>query len=428
MNKVNIITLGCSKNLVDSEMLATYLSKNNIEVLFDKYDDSAKIVVINTCGFIADAKEESIDTILEFAQLKEESAIEKIYVMGCLSERYKKELKEEIPEVDDFFGVNDLPQILQTLRADYKKELYGERLISTPSHYAYLKIAEGCNRKCSFCAIPAIRGPHISQSIEKLTAQAKYLTSKGVKELLLISQDTAYYGKDLYGDFKLKELTEELLKIEQLVWLRLHYLYPTFNIVPIIELMAQNKKLCDYIDIPFQHISNKILRSMRRAHNEKIIRDLVEIFRNKVPLGALRSTFIVGYPGETDKDFQKLVDFIQEVKFDRLGVFTYSEEEGTYAATLPDDVPEKVKIQRMDTIMEIQKNISLEKNQKKIGNTLKVIIDRKENDYFVARTEYDSPEVDNEVLIKADNLKIGEFYNVRIFDAFEYDLLAEIMI
>lgn len=427
MDKINIITLGCSKNLVDSEVLATYLNKNNQKVVFDSQKNDANIIVINTCGFINDAKEESINTILEYANLKELRKIDKLFVTGCLSERYRADLKKEIPEVDAFFGVNELSSILAKLNVDYKKELYGERIYSTPKHYAFLKIAEGCDRKCSFCAIPAIRGKHISQPIEKLKAEAEYLTKKGAKEILLISQDTSFYGKDLYGDYKLKQLLEQLIEIDDLTWLRLHYLYPANHLAPIIDLMAQSPKICNYIDIPFQHVSDNLLNSMRRGHTEKSSRELIEMFRNKVPNGALRTTMIVGYPNETDADFQKLVDFIEEVKFDRLGVFTYSEEEGTYAGTLEDNVPEEVKLERMEQIMDIQSQISLEKNTLKIGQTLKVLVDRKEGEYFIGRTEFDSPEVDNEVLIDAKKLKIGEFYNVKINSAEEFDLFGEII-
>ncbi len=427
MDKINIITLGCSKNLVDSEVLATYLKKNNQQIVFDSETNDCNIIVINTCGFINDAKEESVNTILEYANLKGQKQIDKLFVTGCLSERYKTQLVNEIPEVDAFFGVNDLTKILDRLNVDYKKELYGERIYSTPKHYAFLKIAEGCNRKCSFCAIPAIRGNHISQPMEKLIAEAKYLTRKGAKELLLISQDTSFYGKDLYGDFKLRELLEKLVEIDELLWLRLHYLYPANHLEPIVDLMAQNEKICNYIDIPFQHASDKILKSMHRGHTEKTNRDLIDMFRKKVPKGALRTTMIVGYPNETDADFQKLVDFVEEIRFDRLGVFTYSEEEGTFAGTLNDNVPQNIKEERKDYIMQLQSNISLEKNTEKIGKTIKVLIDRQEGDFFIGRTEFDSPEVDNEVLIKSDNIKIGDFYKVKITSAEEFDLFGQIV-
>ncbi len=426
--KINITTLGCSKNLVDSEILATHLKKFNYEILFDAPVNSAKIAIINTCGFINDAKKESIDTIMDFVAAKQNNEIEKVIVIGCLSGRYKKELKKEIKEVDGFFGTNDLQLILKTLNAKYYENLLGERIISTPSHYAYLKISEGCNRACSFCAIPMIRGKHISEPIEKIVQQAEYLTQYGVKELMMISQDTSFYGKDLYNKYSLRELTEELIKIEKLEWLRLHYLYPSEILEPVLDLMAQSPKICNYIDIPFQHISDKILKSMKRGHSEKSIRNLVEMFRKKVPDAAIRTTLIVGYPGETEKDFQKLVNFVQETKFERLGVFTYSEEEGTSAALLKDNVPKKEKQKRMEEIMLIQSNISLEKNLQKTGKTFKVIVDRQEQDFFVGRTQYDSPEVDNEVLIKKDkNIKIGNFYNVKITNAEEYDLYGHLV-
>ncbi|MBN2892108.1 MAG: 30S ribosomal protein S12 methylthiotransferase RimO [Bacteroidales bacterium] len=425
--KINIITLGCSKNLVDSEVLGTHLHKFKNKIIFDGEIDSGKIAIVNTCGFINDAKEESIETIMNLVQAKQEKSIEKIYVMGCLSERYKKDLISEIPEVDGFFGVNDLPEILSSLNADSKNILHGERLISTPSHYAFLKIAEGCNRQCAFCAIPMIRGNHISQPVENIVAEADYLTKNGVKELMLISQDLSYYGKDLYGEYHLRKLLDELVKVEKLEWLRLHYLYPTDFLEPVLDLMAQNPKICSYIDIPFQHISSKILKSMKRGHSEKSVRDLVDLFRKKVPDVALRTTMIVGYPGETDEDFRKLVDFVQQADFDRLGVFTYSEEEGTSAAKFKDDVSAELKQERLDEIMEIQSSISLKKNQEKIGKIFKVLIDREEQDYFVGRTEFDSPEVDNEVLIpKTKKLKTGLFYNVKINSAEEFDLIGEV--
>lgn len=426
-NTVNIVTLGCSKNLVDSEVLATHVKKTGINIVFDGNIDSGNIAIINTCGFINDAKEESIETIFDFVQAKTTKKIDKVFVMGCLSERYKDDLIKDIPEIDGIFGVNDLPQIISKLKIDYKKNLLGERIISTPDHYAFLKISEGCNRKCSFCAIPNIRGNHISTPIEELVKQAKYLTENQVKELLLISQDTSFYGKDLYNGFKLRNLLEELLKIDKLKWLRLHYLYPTNNLESIIELMAENQKFCNYIDIPFQHISNNILQSMKRGHDEKRIRNLIEMFRKKVPDIALRTTMIVGYPNETDKDFQKLYDFVEETKFERLGVFSYSEEEGTPAADLEDNVPDKIKTERLEKIMELQTNISFKKNQEKVGKTFRVLVDNEENEFYVGRTEFDSPEVDNEVLIeKTKELKIGEFYNVEINSAEEFDLYGSV--
>ncbi len=427
MKKINITTLGCSKNLVDSEHLATYLKNNNYIPVFDGNIDDAKIAIINTCGFINDAKEESVDTILQFIEAKKNKAVDKVFVMGCLTERYKNEIKTEMPEIDGVFGVNDLPKILKNLEIDYKKELYGERITSTPNHYAYLKIAEGCNRNCSFCAIPAIRGKHISQPIEKIISEAKFIVNKGVKEILLISQDTSFYGKDLYNNFALKKLLDELVKIDKLEWIRLHYLYPANHLEPILKLMAENPKICNYIDIPFQHINSKILKSMHRGHDEAKIRENIELFRTLVPDVALRTTMIVGYPNETDKDFKQLLNFVQETKFDRLGAFTYSEEEGTPAASLPDNVPEEVKQARLDELMEIQSDISLQKNLDKIGKTFKVIIDKKEDNFYIGRTEYDSPEVDNEVIIPINkDLKIGNFYNVKITEAEEFDLYGDV--
>jgi len=428
MNKINITTLGCSKNLVDSEHLATFLKKNNFLPIFDGGLSDAETVVINTCGFINDAKEESVDTILQFIEAKKLNVVKKVFVIGCLSERYREDLKSEIPEIDGVFGVNDIPEILKSLNVDYKKELYGERIISTPDHYAFLKIAEGCNRACSFCAIPAIRGKHISQPIEKLVAEANFLVDNGAKELLLISQDTSYYGKDLYNDFRLRNLLDELVKIDKLEWLRLHYLYPANHLEPALKLMAENPKICNYIDIPFQHISNSILSSMKRGHDASKIRQNIELFRKLVPDVALRTTMIVGYPGETDKDFKELLNFVEETKFDRLGAFTYSEEEGTSAASLKDDVSEELKQERLEELMELQSGISLDKNEQKVGKTFKVLIDKQEDDVFIGRTEYDSPEVDNEVIISAENdLKVGSFYKVKIISAEEFDIYGEII-
>jgi ribosomal protein S12 methylthiotransferase len=426
MEKINIITLGCSKNLVDSEVIATYLQNQNKVVVFDDFENTDyQTVIVNTCGFIHDAKVESIDTIMYFAKLKQEKIIKQLFVTGCLSERYRKELQADIPEADAIFGVN-LLEILKNFNVDYRKNLYGERLISTPSHYAYLKIAEGCNKKCAFCAIPAIRGKHISKTIDEIYNEAQFLVNQGVKEILLISQDTSYYGKDNYNSLKINELLYKISEINNLSWLRLHYLYPTTETIETINTIAKLTNVCNYIDIPFQHASDKILKSMRRGHTQKLNRQIIEHFKNILPQGALRTTFIVGYPGETDKDFRQLVDFIQEAKFDRLGVFTYSEEEGTFAANLKDDVPENIKNERKEIIMDIQTQISLEKNLQKIGKTYKVLIDDYDGTYFIGRTELDSPEVDNEVLIKSENLEIGEFYNVKITDAAEFDLFGKV--
>ncbi len=427
MKKINIITLGCSKNIVDSEVLATFLEKNNFKIFFDADFDIADNIIINTCGFINDAKEESINTIFDALAFKKNNPSVKIFAIGCLTQRYRNEITKEIPQLDGIFGVNDIHKIIKKLNADYKKNSLNQRLISTPSHYAFLKIAEGCNRNCSFCAIPFIRGKHISKPIEKIVSEARFLTEKNVKELLLISQDTSYYGKDLYNYFALNKLIENLLKTEKLEWLRLHYLYPSQNIEKIINLMKSQKKFCNYIDIPFQHISDKILKSMQRGHSEKRIKNLIDFIKKTLPEATLRTTMIVGYPGETEKDFYKLIDFIKEVKFDRLGAFTYSEEDGTAAAKLKDNIPEKIKQQRLNELMQTQSAISLEKNSQKVGKNFKVIIDRKEKDFFIARTEADSPEVDNEVIITSkNNLKIGKFYNAKIISADEYDLFAQI--
>ncbi len=429
-HKVNIITLGCSKNTVDSEHLAAQLRAGKTEVLFDASDDAdADTIIINTCGFIKDAKEESIDTILKFARLKEEKVIDNLYVIGCLSERYKKDLEKEIAEVDEYFGVNDATKILKTLNTKFKDELIGERELSTPKHYAYLKISEGCDRTCSFCAIPLIRGKHKSVPMEILLDEAKKLAAKGVKELILIAQDLTYYGLDLYQKQMLPELLKELVKIDKLKWVRLHYTYPALFPDELIDLIAQEPKICNYLDIPIQHVSNRILKRMRRAHTKESTVRLFEKIKKANPDIVLRTTLLVGYPGETEEDIAELKEFVQNIKFDRLGIFTYSEEEGTYgAANHPDDVPEKVKNERAEEIMRMQEQISFELNQKRIGKIMEVVIDRIENDYYVARSEYDSPEVDNEILIFTDkNLTIGNFYKVKITDAREYDLFAEII-
>jgi len=426
--KVNIVTLGCSKNVVDSEYLAAQLNANNLEVLHNS-NQATDTVIINTCGFIQDAKEESVDTILSYINAKKIGLVKKIIVMGCLSERYKEDLLKSIPEVDGIYGVKDLPEILQSINIDYKSELIGERIISTPSHFAYLKIAEGCDRKCSFCAIPLIRGKHLSKSVNQLVDEAKLLADKGVKELLLISQDLSYYGYDNEKQSTLSKLLEALLKIKEFEWIRPHYLYPTNFPMDIIDVMKDNERICNYIDIPFQHISDNILNSMKRGHSGSDIYQLIEKFKNKIPDIALRTSLIVGYPGETEKDFEELKRFVEDVRFDRLGVFTYSHEENTPAFQLKDDVPNEVKQERADEIMHLQENISYELNYDKIGKEIKVIIDRKEGEYFVARSQYDSPEVDNEVLISTDgtNLEIGKFYEVKISGAESFDLFADLI-
>lgn len=423
-NKIKIVSLGCSKNLVDSEVLMGQIEANGLEIVPDEEEES-DIVIINTCGFINDAKEESIDTILNYAQSKKDGNLKKVVVMGCLSERYTDQLKAEMPDIDNIYGVNDIPQIVADLGADYKKNLIGERKVTTPSHFAYFKISEGCDHSCSFCAIPGIRGKHKSKTIEALVLEAEKLAAKGVKELILIAQDLTAYGSDIYGEKKLAALLEQLASVEKIEWLRLHYAYPTSFPEDVLDLMVKNPKICNYIDIPLQHNNDRILKSMRRGHRAKTNRTLVEKFRATVPGLTVRTTFIVGYPGETDEEFLDLKNFIQEMRFDRVGVFTYSHEEDTHAFALEDNVPEEVKQNRADEIMELQEQISLEINQEKIGNIFKVIVDRQEGDFWVGRTEGDSYEVDNEVLISStENLKIGEFYKVRITDAETFDLFG----
>lgn len=424
---INIITLGCSKNLVDSEVLMAQLGSDY--TISHNSEENADIQVVNTCGFIGDAKEESIDTILQLTQAKRLGLTSKVYVTGCLSQRYKDDLKKEIPDVDGFFGVNDLPQILTSLDVDFKKELLGERLVTTPKHFAYLKISEGCDRNCSFCAIPLIRGKHLSKPIEDLVKEAEFLAKKGVKELILIAQDLTYYGIDIYKKRRIAELVNQLSKINGIEWIRLHYAYPAGFPLDLIEEIKNNPKVCNYLDIPLQHISNKILTSMRRAHDKETTINLVEKFRESLPDASLRTTLIVGYPGETEDDFNELYDFVEKYKFDRLGVFQYSEEEDTAAYKLKDDVPEQTKQDRADKLMMLQQQLSLEKNQGKVGQTLKVLIDRQENGYYVGRTEFDSPEVDNEVLISEanTNLILGEFCTVKINKADFFDLYAQLV-
>ena len=424
--KINLISLGCSKNLVDSEVLMGQLRAANIEVLYEQPFDKAETIVINTCGFIQDAKQESIDTILRAVDAKEEGYIKKIYVMGCLSERYKEDLKTEIPEVDGFFGVKDLSLILRTLGAEYHKELLGERMITTPSHSAYLKIAEGCDRKCAFCAIPLIRGENISRPIEELVAEANYLASIGVKEINLIAQDLTYYGLDLYRERRLAELLQKLSEVNGIEWIRLHYTYPAGFPLEILDVMLANPKICKYIDIPFQHINNDLLKSMRRNITGEETKELMQNLRSRVPGLALRTAFIVGFPGETVEAFEELKTFITMARFDRAGVFTYSQEEGTKAAELTDDVPEEVKLQRADELMAIQEKISAELNQEKVGKKYKVLFDRVEGDYFIGRTEIDSPEIDNEVLVlkTEPGIKVGEFATILITSSESFDLFG----
>ena len=424
--KINLISLGCSKNLVDSEVLMGQLKAANIEVLYEQPFDKAETVVINTCGFIKDAKQESIDTIFQAVDAKQAGFVKKIYVMGCLSQRYRDELKVEIPEVDGFFGVTDLPVILRTLGAEYHKELIGERMITTPSHTAYLKIAEGCDRKCSFCAIPLIRGGNISRPIEEIVKEGEHLAAVGIKEISLIAQDLTYYGLDLYKERKLGELVNALSQIEGIEWIRLHYTYPAGFPMDLLDIIRENPKVCKYIDIPFQHINDALLQSMRRNITGEETRKLMEAFRSKVPGLAIRTAFIVGYPGETEEAFNELKEFLTQSRFERAGVFTYSEEEGTKAADLTDDVPEEVKLQRANELMEIQEKISFELNTEKIGKTFKVLIDRVEGDYFVGRTEFDSPEIDNEVLIPVTEkgVKIGQFFNIKVTSSDSFDLFG----
>lgn len=427
-DKVSVITLGCSKNLVDSENIITQLKANDFDVEHDKTSD-ANIVVVNTCGFIDLAKEESVNTILDYAKAKSEGQIEKLYVTGCLSERYKNDLEEEIPEVDAYFGTMELPGLLSRFNVDYQHDLIGERAITTPMHYAYLKISEGCNRTCSFCAIPLMRGKHISRTIEDLVVEAKHLASIGVKELLLIAQELTYYGLDIYKERALPKLLEALAKVEGIEWIRLHYAYPSKFPLDIIKVMAKTDEVCDYLDMPLQHANDAVLKRMRRHINNAEQKELIKNIKDLNPNIRLRTTMLVGFPGETEEEFEDLCNFIQWAKFDRLGVFMYSHEEGTSAHDLPDDVPIEVKQKRANRIMEIQSSISLERNSSFVGNELKVLIDRKEGEYFVGRTEYDSPEVDNEVLLKAQEnfCRVGDFAMVKVTDFEEYDLYAELI-
>jgi ribosomal protein S12 methylthiotransferase len=425
-NKINVVTLGCSKNVYDSEVLMGQLKASGKDVA---HEEEGNIVVINTCGFINNAKEESINTILEFMQKKEDGEVDKVFVTGCLSERYKPDLQKEIPNVDAYFGTTELPSLLKALGADYKHELIGERLTTTPKNYAYLKIAEGCDRPCSFCAIPLMRGKHKSTPIEHLVTEAEKLAANGVKELILIAQDLTYYGLDLYKKRNLAELLEALVKVDGIEWIRLHYAFPTGFPMDVLDVMNREPKICNYLDIPLQHISDRILKSMRRGTTKEKTTKLIQEFRAIVPNMTIRTTLIVGYPGETEADFQELKQWVGEMRFERLGCFTYSHEENTHAYNLVDDVPQDVKQQRANDIMELQSQISWELNQEKIGKTFKVVIDRKEGAYFVGRTEFDSPDVDNEVLIDATKtyLKTGEFTTVKITDAADFDLFAEVV-
>jgi ribosomal protein S12 methylthiotransferase len=426
-NKINVITLGCSKNVYDSEVLMGQLKANGKEVTHEATKDEGNIIVINTCGFIDNAKEESVNTILEYADKKEQGLVDKVFVTGCLSERYRPDLEKEIPNVDQFFGTTELPLLLKALGADYKHELIGERLTTTPKNYAYLKIAEGCDRPCSFCAIPLMRGKHVSTPIEHLVIEAEKLAKNGVKELILIAQDLTYYGLDIYKKRNLAELLENLVKVEGIEWIRLHYAFPTGFPMEVLDLMKKEPKICNYIDIPLQHISDNILKSMRRGTTYEKTTNLLKDFRKAVPEMAIRTTLIVGYPGETEEDFQILKNWVEEMRFERLGCFAYSHEENTHAYNLVDDVPDEVKQQRAMEIMDIQAQISWDLNQEKIGKVFKCVIDRKEGEHFIGRTEFDSPDVDNEVLIDASKyyLKTGDFVMLKVTDATEFDLYAE---
>lgn len=425
-SKVSVITLGCSKNLVDSENMITQLEANEYPVTHDQVDD-ADIVIVNTCGFIDLAKEESVNTILECASLKNAGEIEKLYVTGCLSQRYKEDLEKEIPEVDAYFGTIELPSLLHTLNADYKHELIGERSITTPRHYAYMKISEGCNRTCSFCAIPLMRGKHISKPIERLVKEAEHFARQGVKELMLIAQELTYYGLDLYKERALPKLLDELAQVEGIEWVRLHYAYPSKFPLEIIDSMARNPSICNYLDMPLQHASDPVLKAMRRQITAAETRQLIEEIRKRIPGIAIRTTMLVGHPGETEEDFEELCAFVEEMKFERLGVFQYSHEEDTIAHELEDDVPPEVKTERAERLMEIQREISRVKNEEKIGHSFKVLIDRKEGEHFIGRTEFDSPEVDNEVLIDASKyfMRIGDFEQVMITDVHDFDLFGK---
>lgn len=428
-NKVNVVTLGCAKNIFDSEVMMAQLKANQFDVQHESEDKDSEIVIINTCGFIDNAKEESINTILAWAKEKEKGNVDKLIVTGCLSERYKPELEKDIPEVDAFFGTRDLPRLLKTLKADYKHELVGERLLTTPAHYAYFKISEGCDRPCSFCAIPLMRGKHVSTPIEALVEQAKNLVKNGTKEIILIAQDLTYYGLDIYKERKLAELLRQLSDINGLEWIRLQYAYPSGFPMDVLEVMNERDNICKYLDMPLQHASTNMLKAMRRGITREKTTELIQTIREKVPGIALRTTLICGYPGETKEDFEEMKSWVQEMRFDRLGVFTYSHEENTHAYNAEDDVPAKVKTKRANEIMEIQSEISLELNEEKVGKEFKVLIDRVEGDFYIGRTQFDSPEVDNEVLIDKKDLylRIGDFVNVVIDSAEHYDLYASVI-
>ena len=426
-NKINVVTLGCSKNIYDSEVLMGQLKANNMDVEHESESQENDIVVINTCGFIDNAKEESVNTILDFVKQKEEGSVEKIFVTGCLSERYKSDLEKEIPNVDQYFGTTELPKLLKALGADYKHELIGERLTTTPKHYAYLKIAEGCDRPCSFCAIPLMRGKHVSKPIEDLVTESENLAKNGVKELILIAQDLTYYGLDIYKKRRLADLLLALKDVDGIEWIRLHYAFPTGFPQDVLDVIRDEEKVCNYIDIPLQHIADNVLKSMKRGTTFEKTNSLLRDFREKVPGMAIRTSLIVGYPGETEKDFEILKNWVRDIKFDRLGVFTYSHEENTSAFNLEDNVPAEVKAARADEIMAIQQEVSMRLNGDKVGKEFKVLIDRKEGNFFVGRTEFDSPDVDNEVLIDASKhfVRQGDFVQVEVYEASDYDLFAK---
>jgi ribosomal protein S12 methylthiotransferase len=427
-SKINIVTLGCSKNLVDSEELFTQLKGNGMDVTHESEKDDSQIVVINTCGFIDNAKQESIDTILRYVDAKEAGHVDKVYVTGCLSHRYKDELKLEIPQVDSWFGTNELPRLLKSLKADYKKELVGERLLTTPAHFAYLKIAEGCDRPCSFCAIPIMRGKHVSRSMDELVLQAKNLAAKGTKELILIAQDLTYYGLDIYKKRNLSELLDKLSDVEGIDWIRLQYAYPSGFPLDILDVMAAKPNICNYLDMPLQHGSSEMLKLMRRGIDRQKTEQLLDTIREKVPGIALRTTLISGHPGETEEMFEEMYQFVESQRFDRLGIFQYSHEDDTHAFGMEDNVEPEVKQERMDIIMDLQQGISAELNQQKIGKTFKVLFDRHESGFFIGRTEFDSPEVDNEVLVPADQyVRLGDFANVKIKSATEFDLYGDLV-
>ncbi len=426
--KINVVTLGCSKNLVDSEHIMAQLEAAGYRLEFDSNDTDAKIVIVNTCGFIGDAKEESIETILSFAQAKEEGIIDRLYVIGCLSERYADELRNEIPEVDQYFGVRDISGVVRELCGEWREDLATARVQTTPDHYAYLKIGEGCNWHCAYCAIPLIRGRHISVPMETLIEEATKLAESGVKELIIVAQDTTYYGIDLYGRRALAELLEKLCRVDGIEWIRLHYAYPTDFPDDVIEVMAREEKICKYLDIPLQHVSDNQLKAMRRRIDKKGSIELIERLRSRIPDIALRTTMLVGFPGETEEDFEELLEFVRQTKFERLGAFAYSEEESTPSAKMDDDVPAEVKESRVERLMELQGSLSLGNNQRRVGEVMKVIIDSREGDFWIGRSQYDSPEVDQELLISSPKrLKIGEFYSVRITEADEFDLYAELV-